>query len=201
MEHSSLSLWDAMNRDDLSVVIAGTREAVMRELPSVQVVGLPLTDGEIEASFTRAIEEMLSVSIVDVMMGAWRKWEEIKKYTDADGEFSGSKCILPLVEHSITSKHQPSIAVLVNEAEACSITFDLTLVLSVKGFQLTIQSGRITSVQTGSAALGVVLAFQGHAIWQKTFPELVFPGRIELDEGVTGHVSEAPPYQYDSAHV
>lgn len=190
----SHTLCSAMDPDDLAVAITAIRDAGLRELPTARLEGLPLSDGAIEASFRRAIEEILSISVIDIMTSAWRKWMEIRKYADADARASNSKFIVPLAEHKVTSAHHPKIVFLVNETEACSLVFDLLLDLTAKGFQVTVHKGRIISVETGRTAVGALLSYHDKEIWSTQCADMILPGRIDFDEGLPiDLISEAAP--------
>lgn len=132
---------------------------------------------------------ILDLDVVELLVDAWKKYEEVEECAD---QKNGEAALVSLVERTLKSEHHPGIEVLVNNHPAGQITFDLDLSLTLQGFVLRIENGRILEVQTGSATGELCLSLAGKQILKRESRSLSFPGKIGLGEGIPLRTTFAP---------
>lgn len=160
------------------------RRTLQKEPPVAALDGLPLADGVLEQEIARAVEEILSPPLEDVLVAGWRKWSELRQHAEATRVQPGVTHVVPLVAHDLVSAHKPTIRVLLNDATLVTLAFDLSLKFHLEGFRATLQAGAIQSVTTGAARLSVVLAYKGQEIWNHRFDEVSLPAEWRFDPAV-----------------
>lgn len=130
--------------------------------------------------FRGKIRKFLEVNFLDVLTGAWNKYESIRRYADAGGETD----VVELFEHTIKSKHYPVIEVLVKGRIIHEFEFCIELRLDLKGFILTIEDGKIMSIKTGTCKGEGTISYEGFNLFQRETGPFVLPGTISLEPGV-----------------
>jgi hypothetical protein len=131
-----------------------------------------------------ALGKLLDVDGTDVLIGAWNKARELRKYRDTAKYPPEDVVIVPLAKHKIESKHRPYLEVSVDGHGMGRLHFDVDLALTLEGVELTIQGGRIRKIRTGRTVGTGTLKCEGavlHSI-EKRLASL--PGTIDLGEGV-----------------
>jgi len=136
------------------------------------------------------IGELLDIPFPEIMLRAWKKGIDLRKYADPV-EYPPDRIeIVPMLEHTITSKHQPELRFEVNRVKLGAIPFTIIVKLELKGFSLEIQSGRIRKIHTGECSCSGSLQCLNVKLLDKESSGLSFPGTIDLGEGypVTGNL-------------
>lgn len=128
------------------------------------------------------LEEISNISIVDIMLGAWKKSDELLKKLEESTKQPKDSISFPLGEHTITSQHQPYIEVTVNGKSAGRIDFELNIELTLKGFILSIQNGEIRSIKTGSCEAKGDVKCEGIVMKEKAWEPISLPGKIDLND-------------------
>jgi hypothetical protein len=128
--------------------------------------------------------DVLNLNVVDVLAEAWKKYAEIEKYADRQKYGPDESILVPLAEHTVKSKHQPYVEILLHEKPIGRVEFDLEFTLTLDGFVLKIQDGIIREIQTGSAKGEGKFALATVTLLKEETKVVVFPGRIPLGKGI-----------------
>lgn len=96
-----------------------------------------------------AIDDVFQISLADVLGGAWKKLDAVR-----DGlaltRLDASKVVLvPLLEHKVTSKHEPHIDLMMGAKSIGRLEFGIALTLNLKGVELDLREGRIAGLKAG----------------------------------------------------
>jgi len=129
------------------------------------------------------LNKALDLEIGDILGWAWRKRQEIIQYRDKENPPAGSHKV-PLVEHTVVSKHSPTFQVKINEQKLPSIKIDITLKLKLKGMILLIRDGKIMEAQTGTCMGEGSIAYAGLTFMEKKTAPFTLPGHIPFDQGL-----------------
>jgi hypothetical protein len=127
----------------------------------------------------------LDIEIQDILVWSWRKRNEIIQYRDKGKYPPGETQIVPLLEHSVVSKHNPTIKVMVNQKEVHKIKFDVLLKLMLKGAMLGIRDGKIMEIMLGSCSGSGSVQYAGLTILERKTAPLNLPATITLGEGIS----------------
>jgi len=126
-----------------------------------------------------------NITIKDIMVGAWSKYHYLDKYLDKSKYALDETILVPLAEHTIKSKHHPSIEILVNDHIVDEIKLDIAVVFKLKGIMLTIKDGKIRQIQTGTCKISGTVKCEQMILAKKELSTISLPGKISLgDEGV-----------------
>jgi hypothetical protein len=128
--------------------------------------------------------QILDLNVLDALGEAWKKLAEVEEYADPKKHKPSDKNLVPLVEHTIKSQHQPKLKILLRGHEIGSVKFNLEFSLTLDGFDLAIQNARIMEIQTGNARGEGSLSLAGVSLWKHEWAPVRFPGQISLRPGI-----------------
>lgn len=134
------------------------------------------------------LDKLLDIDVSEILLRAWKNCHDLSKYGDAQKYPPDRSYLASLLEHSITSKHKPEIVIEVEPLFKKTIPFDISLKLTLKGFTLEIQAGKITKIHTGTCRGSGTVQCMNVTLLEKASGDITLPGVIDLDKGVpVGH--------------
>jgi hypothetical protein len=168
-----------------------TVEEVKERLSSVvkadpgQVQGL--TSHVLEMAIGEAAKrfaDLLEVSLVDIMAGAWYKYAALLQYADRKKYPQSESIVVPLAKHVINSSHSPGIEVLVGETPVVRLKLTVKLSMEMKGAMLRIQGGRIMEIEPGEVRAEGTIKFGEVVLAERKSAAVKLPGSIDLGAGI-----------------
>lgn len=105
--------------------------------------------------------ELLKIRLQDVLMGGWRKYQQINQYLEQGKANPEVSFTVPVLNHSIVSEHHPKIEIRINNAELGEIEFEILLKLELTGIILDIKGGEIEGVKAGTCTCKGSLSCEG----------------------------------------
>jgi len=129
------------------------------------------------------LAKLLDVDGVDILVGAWNKARELRKYRDPAKYPPDDVVVVPLTKHKIESKHKPYLELSVDGRAVGRLHFAVDLALTLEGVELTIQGGRIRKIKTGKATGTGTLKCEGAVLHSIDKKLTSLPGVIDLGEG------------------
>lgn len=133
---------------------------------------------------TEKIGELFNIGIPDIMLAAWKKLDELKKYADASKYAPEEIIYTELAEHTITGELHPYLQIQVRNIPVKRIEFTINLSLVMKGMILRIQDGKIKEIKTGNCEIKGKVGYQDLLLAEKAFAPIELPGSINLGEGI-----------------
>jgi len=130
------------------------------------------------------VKDILNIDLADIMVGAWKKRQEISKYADTQKYPPGDTFLVPLFEHTVVSKHTPRIEVLVNGMEVGRILFEIDVALTLEGAILRIDGGSILGVSTGRCRGKGAIKCEGVTLLDKEPRPFQLPGSLPFDPAI-----------------
>ncbi len=140
-----------------------TREAAVREAAAV-AVGL------------------LKVDLMEVLVSGWREHRDIFTAARRTLDIPGSKELVGLAPHRITTVQQPSVGILVDNHRVHTLQLGLSIFFEVTGLVAGIHSGRLAAVHAGRGELGLALTIHELEVLTKR-SHLELPGVKSLQRG------------------
>ena len=129
------------------------------------------------------ITKLLDIDGVGILVEAWNKARELRRYRDPAKYPPEDVVVVPLTKHKVESKHHPYLELSVDGKALGRLPFEIDLALTLEGVELTIQGGRIKKIKTGRT-LGVGTLKCGGAVLHSIDRRLAsLPGVIDLGEG------------------
>jgi hypothetical protein len=132
----------------------------------------------------RQIGDLLDIELSTVIVGAWCKRQEIVKYRDTKKYSPGDVHLVPLLKHTITSTHSPTIQPIINNVPLPKIKFDVVLKLKMKGMILKIRDARIREILVGSCTGNGSIEYAGHTLLTRETAPVAFPASIVPKKGI-----------------
>jgi hypothetical protein len=130
------------------------------------------------------LNELLNLDIVrDILLPAWSKHPELQEYRDPEKHPPEETALVPLLEHAITSSHEPTIDPSIAGQSLGEIAFEVEIEAIVKGAILEIRDAKIMKVKLGGVDASGSLGFSGVSFLDKDLASLELPGSIDLKEG------------------
>lgn len=140
------------------------------------VPGLPL--GTVLDGVSRAVEELLSVPVSQILVGAWERSRELRSAIAKTRESADMNVLLPLLRHTITSEHRAHVDVVKDAIPIARLVFPVKLEFRLEGVVLRIHTGRITEILAGDIKVKATLQFGDFVIFEKAFAPISIPGSL-----------------------
>ncbi|MCX6245992.1 MAG: hypothetical protein NTU98_14965 [Bacteroidetes bacterium] len=140
----------------------------------------PLASKNIEEK----IGDLLNVGIPDILLGAWKKYQGVRKYLDREKYPPDESYLVSMGEHTVKSEHHPYIEIIINETFKSRLDFEISLSLDLEGIILKIQDGKILEILTGSCKGKGIVKCENFVILEKESGSFPLPGSIKLGDGV-----------------
>jgi hypothetical protein len=177
------------------------RAAALRSNPAfAQLAGMvaefgdlmswPATLGEI----SRKIPDLLKLDPSKVVLGAWAKSKEFRRYADPEKYPPDETVLVTLARHTIKSAHEPRLEVRANEVLVDTVDFSFSLAIEVEGAVLEIRDGKIWDVALGNCTASGELTCEGHSLAKRESEPFELPGNLMLSEPIPiMYETAAPP--------
>ncbi|GEM_PF-2960086 len=171
-------------RERLSAMVKSDEFKPIKEEISKELKGVTVPNSFFE-KVIQEVSELLNIDTRAILIGAWGAATDILKYVQSDASASDDVVLIPLVKHTISSKHQPSLKPYVNQVPIANIQFTVTLKLALKGVILKLQKGKITEITIGACQGSGEIKYGEHTLLKKEadFPELL--GTVQLGDGIS----------------
>ncbi len=160
-------------------------QGIKKSLPqAIQGLALPPSFCEL---LIRELPRALDLEMSSVLLAAWRKRNEILQYRDRQKYPAGESHAVPLLEHTVVSKHRPTIKVVIEKKPSkieWDVQFDVLLKLMLQGVVLKIRDARIMEILVGSCNGYGLIEYSGLTVLEKKSGPYEFPPSISLGEGV-----------------
>ena len=140
-----------------------TREAAVREA-AVAAVGL------------------LKVDLVEVLVTGWREHRDVFSAARRTLDMPGSKELVGLAPHRITTVQQPAVSILVDGHRVHTLQLGLSIFFEVTGLVAGIHAGRLAGIHAGRGDLGLALTIHELEVLTKR-THLELPGVKSLKRG------------------
>jgi hypothetical protein len=132
-------------------------------------------------------EHLSKTSVLDVLIGSWNDYRDLKKYLGKDAQERAEPVLLSLVRHTIGYTQHPSVQVLANNAPVLpSVKVDVTVDFTLEGARLKIQHRRIVEVQAGKIQCTGNIGYHGKSILKQELRTIELPGKIPIGNGASG---------------
>lgn len=128
------------------------------------------------------IGELLDIQIPGLLLGSWKKCDELQAALEESKKSPQSKIYVGLAEHTISSEHTPYIEVRIAKLDAQRIDFKLKLVFKLKACELEIQGGLIKQARTAACEVEGTLSQGLLVIANRKLTPIRLPGWFTADQ-------------------
>ena len=136
-----------------------------------------------------ASDQLLDISLTDILLGAWTKIQSIQEYATGEKLASDEVHEFKLTEHKVTSKHAPKIELYVYENKVNEVVLDVSITLLIAKTTLLIRKGRIRELRVSGCQVAGKISCHGQKLVEKKSGELEFPQSVTFgNDGI-----EIPP--------
>ncbi len=132
----------------------------------------------------RQVSDLLNINIMEILAGGWSKYSEFLQYLDKDQYPPDETVYVPLIEHTLTSKHSPFLQPVINEKSLGKIEFDVYLEFLLKGVILKIRDGRIMGAKIGTVEGKGDVQYDGFKLFEAENQPIGLPVNIDLNPGI-----------------
>ncbi len=128
-------------------------------------------------------DALLETPVSQSLLAVYSKANLLNRYLDREKYDQEEVVLVELAEHTLTSKHEPHLDVVINEQSIAQLKLDVELELALKGLILKIQDARIKEITPGTCKASGKISFHGKVLAQKESKEVSL-GTYDLGEGV-----------------
>jgi hypothetical protein len=149
------------------------------------------TGALVNSMVARAADQMLDVSVLDILLGAWTRMRDLQEFAHGDKLLSSKTHKFVLAEYRVQSKHAPAIELFVREQKVAEVTIDVTLELLIAKTTLMIRQGRIMEARLSGCRAAGKLGLAGRTLLERQSSELALPSSLKFGDGI----AIPPPYK------
>ncbi|MCK0139122.1 hypothetical protein [Aliiroseovarius sp. F47248L] len=150
MTDSIETLETAIPPTDFSNVVDAVKSALNEGEPGVRLAGMELDAGTLHKSVATAVEEALSISLIDTLLKAWEGMKSVQALVGEKGPMDGKTRVAALLKHKLKSTHTPEVRLTVGEAvDLRKIRIPVGLTVEVAGVSLSIKDRQIIGIAAG----------------------------------------------------
>ena len=142
---------------------------------------------------------LLKVDLIDVLVAGWREHRDIYSAARRTLATPGSKELVGLAPHRISTIQQPTIGILVDGQRVHTLHLGLSIIFEVTGLVAGINGGRLAGLHAGRGELGVVLTIHEIEVLTKQ-AHLELPGMVALRSGLPLLPGREYPNQAPGSH-
>jgi hypothetical protein len=125
---------------------------------------------------------LLKVDLVEVLVTGWREHRDIFSAARRTLDMPGSKELVGLAPHRITTVQQPAVSILVDGHRVHTLQLGLSIFFEVTGLVAGIHAGRLAAIHAGRGDVGVALTVHELEVLTKR-SHLELPGVKSLKRG------------------
>ncbi len=162
--------------------------AEVRHEVQTRVPGLRWSDAS--KAIDAKIDSVLERPIDGLLVAAWAKYGELRKYADLGAYPPGKRVLTSLVRHKVDASFKPSVVIQVTGIDVASLELPIVLALELEGVTLEIEAGRILAVRAGALQGVGTVGFRLSVLRPKLPPKDLFPpiekktGKVELPAAI-----------------
>jgi hypothetical protein len=125
---------------------------------------------------------LLKLDLMEVLVTGWREHRDIFSAARRTLDMPGSKELVGLAPHRITTVQQPAVGILVDGHRVHTLQLGLSIFFEVTGLVAGIYGGRLAGIHAGRADLGLALTVHELEVLTKR-SHLELPGVKSLRRG------------------
>lgn len=134
----------------------------------------------VAALLSDQVDKLLDMNLLDLFVSAWLKHRELAALSNNRGEGE----IVELIDHRMSSVHEPKVDVMLDGARVFVLPLEITLQLEFRGVQLLLRGGRVREVRLGELEGKGSLGIAGQKVAEQSLGEVALPGILRLDPGI-----------------
>ncbi len=116
-----------------------------------------------------ALLRLLDMSLGNVAMEAWHKYAEVARAKRRTAAEPGSRQVVELGEHTVTSIHTPTVHATLGAAAITLLRLKLEMEITVSSLTLLVEHGRVVDSRPGRARASLTLSGEGTTLVKKEF--------------------------------
>jgi hypothetical protein len=150
---------------------------VLDGLGAVLATLSPSGQADLYREVTAAVGGLLSLDVVDVLVGGWRKHHALVAAAQRTRADPAAIEQVELASHRITTTHRPYLDITVNGVKVATVHFDLGLTLDLDTMLGQVRQARLVGIQGGRCTVTAGLGCQGVPLASR---QLVFDPNLTL---------------------
>lgn len=143
-----------------------------------------LTNANAVRAIAGRIPALLRLDLGVILIGGWKKIEELRTYTNAQKYGPEETIMVELTRHVINSTHDPNLEITVNHVKVDTMPFELKVSLTIDGAVLTIRGGKIHAVSPGTCKASLELKCEKYTLLKREPAPIRLPGTWTFKEPV-----------------
>jgi hypothetical protein len=101
----------------------------------------------------RAISGLLSIDVVDVVLGGWRRQRDLQDAARRTLDDPGDHELVRLGAHCIEMRERPTVDVIVDGIPATTLDLDISITALVDTLVARVESGQLTAIESGKVTV------------------------------------------------
>ncbi|MBD0741416.1 hypothetical protein [Streptomyces sp. CBMA152] len=146
----------------------------------------------VEGELATVLNGFLDLDLVSLLAMGWNRYQALREAARRTRRYPASEEVVALATHRITSRHHPSVDLLVDGAPAATVGVDLIVVFKISGLIAVVRDGLLVAVRSGQCAVEVKLAVRDIEVASRK-GQLDLPATLRLREPIDLLPPQATP--------
>jgi hypothetical protein len=118
----------------------------------------------VRAEVAAVVQKLMDADLGDLVVGGWRTQADLIAAAKRTIKEPNTSAVVDLVKHTVTSSHNSSIDILVEDVRVASVALELSAEFGMKGLAATVRHGRLVAISGGSCDVKVTLSAEGRQL-------------------------------------
>jgi hypothetical protein len=130
------------------------------------------------------LESILDKGLGDILTSAWVTCPSLQEAADPARHGPDEVILVPLLEHTVSSKQEPAIDFTCGGVQVGSLKFAVALDLQLSGVVLRVKASRIHEIASGTCDADAKLSVADIELAERKTPKIALPLSIQLGAGI-----------------
>jgi hypothetical protein len=146
--------------DGQTVIRTLESAGILASVTEVMRSSTSITGAWLAGDLGKAVAQLLDIDVGGLIAGGWRTHRAMQDAARITAQSPDESRTVVLARHTITSVHEPSVEVLVDERVACVVTLKLEVTLDIDSVTAVVERGRLTAFRCGRSRLSANLTWR-----------------------------------------
>jgi hypothetical protein len=139
-----------------------------------------LLKGGLGKAVTQGLSQALNIDLGALLSESWTTLDNVRAALAATKGDPEAVAAVPLATHRISSRHAPTVSLILAGQPAIDLPFTVDCVLKIDSAELMIRNGAIVHLASGALSAQATIRFADKTVLDRSSPRIDLPGRLRF---------------------
>jgi len=132
----------------------------------------------------KKLVDLLDIEVVKIIVDSWIDNDFFQQINQIRDAAPNETIFIPLVQHKITSTHNPYIEIIYNGKVVHTINFEVNVDFQFDGVNLSFQNKKLKEISSGECNINGEFLCEKIKLSEAELKNIKLPGMLKLGEGI-----------------